>query len=74
MWITPDDPNLDKVRYVWANIGHLSCFTIHEQKSGGLIIYTKPAPLDWDFDRYNSVEGDAGMQELLKDSGKVIVP
>jgi hypothetical protein len=44
------------------------------QDSGGLIIYTKPAPLNWPFDQMNSEEGVAAMETLVEDSAKVIVP
>ena len=45
-----------------------------DTESGGLIVYTKPVPLDWNFDLYNSAAGDASIAELLKDSGNVVVP
>eukprot|EP00040_Diaphanoeca_grandis_P000389 m.15277 g.15277 ORF g.15277 m.15277 type:complete len:500 (+) comp10512_c0_seq1:159-1658(+) len=45
-----------------------------DDTSGGLIVYTKPAPLEWDFDNFNTQAGDLPMQELTKDSDSVTVP
>lgn len=45
-----------------------------DKTSGGLIIYTKPVPLGWDFATYNTKEGDAGIHRLIQNANKVVVP
>ena len=46
--------------------------------SEGLIVYTKPPPLDWSFFQFNNEHGGAAhdrrIKKLLKDSAKIVVP
>ncbi len=43
-----------------------------DSSSGGLIIYTREAPLEWDFERYNN--HPAQMRQYVEGSEKVVVP
>ena len=44
------------------------------EENGGLVIYSREAPLDWNFEDFNSEKGLPRMMEFLKDSDEVRVP
>ncbi len=43
-------------------------------ENGGLVIYSREAPMDWNFEDFNSEKGLPRMMEFLKDSDQVRVP
>ena len=43
-------------------------------ENGGLVIYSREAPMDWNFEDFNSEKGLPRMMEFLKDSNQVRVP
>jgi hypothetical protein len=47
-----------------------------DPKSGGLVIWDKAAPLDWDFAKYNNESGTIAVREFLAHTGarSVTVP
>jgi hypothetical protein len=44
-----------------------------DEQSGGLLIWTTPAPLAWDFDDFNTQQGDRKMSELVAGGERVRV-
>ena len=45
-----------------------------DKESGGLVVWTVPAPLDWDFDDFNSDAGNEKMASLVRHSEKIVIP
>merc|ERR1711976_330158 len=45
-----------------------------DKTNGGLVVYTTPVPLHYDFNDFNTAKGDAKMQALIKDSGVIKIP
>ena len=45
-----------------------------DKESGGLVVWTVPAPLDWDFDEFNTKMGNEKMAKLVEDAERIVIP
>ena len=45
-----------------------------DKDSGGLVVWTVPAPLDWNFDEFNTKLGNTKMAKLVEHAEQIVIP